>query len=549
MDKRTLLAIVLSLALMMGYQYYIAEKYPQKSKATQTAEVETTTRGTDKGIIVGNAPASSRQEVRQIIVQQESLAEKVDYREKGKDITVENPLYIAVFSSQGASLKSFKLKNFREAVKKDSELVEFVNVKEGMLNPLVTTFPNSSIDLPADVIYEADADSIDLTGGIDTKRLTFSWSYKDKIRIDKVFTFYSDKYAFELEMKVHNLSDNTLNENALLSWNWYFDPDADSDRYSHVGPVSYIKGDFETEKPAKLGEKKYLGPDVSWIGLERKYFIASMIPEQPSLTSFVVSKDNRNLVSTGLEGPKNTIPPRQSGVFRYTFYIGPKDYTILKAEGVGLENSIDFGSWIKWLALPLLYVLKFIYQYVHNYGLAIIILTIFVKMLFWPLGNISYKSMKEMQKLQPQMKTLRDKHKDDKAKMQQETMALYKRHKVNPMSGCFPMVIQLPVFFGLYRALLYSIELRHSPLFFWIQDLSAKDPYYITPIIMGATMFLQQRMSPTPGGNEMQAKLMMWMPVVFTFLFLSFPSGLVIYWLFNNILSIGQQYYINKRSS
>ena len=549
MDKRTLLAIVLSLALMMGYQYYIAEKYPQKSKATQTAEVETTTRGTDKGIIVGNAPASSRQEVRQIIVQQESLAEKVDYREKGKDITVENPLYIAVFSSQGASLKSFKLKNFREAVKKDSDLVEFVNVKEGMLNPLVTTFPNSSIDLPADVIYEADADSIDLTGGIDTKRLTFSWSYKDKIRIDKVFTFYSDKYAFELEMKVHNLSDDTLNENALLSWNWYFDPDADSDRYSHVGPVSYIKGDFETEKPAKLGEKKYLGPDVSWVGLERKYFIASMIPEQPSLTSFVVSKDNRNLVSTGLEGPKNTIPPRQSGVFRYTFYIGPKDYTILKAEGVGLENSINFGSWIKWLALPLLYVLKFIYQYVHNYGIAIIILTIFVKMLFWPLGNISYKSMKEMQKLQPQMKTLRDKHKDDKAKMQQETMALYKRHKVNPMSGCFPMVIQLPVFFGLYRALLYSIELRHSPLFFWIQDLSAKDPYYITPIIMGATMFLQQRMSPTPGGNEMQAKLMMWMPVVFTFLFLSFPSGLVIYWLFNNILSIGQQYYINKRSS
>ncbi|NQU03402.1 MAG: membrane protein insertase YidC, partial [Syntrophaceae bacterium] len=259
--------------------------------------------------------------------------------------------------------------------------------------------------------------------------------------------------------------------------------------------------------------------------------------------------DNRNLVSTGLEGPKNTIPPRQSGVFRYTLYLGPKDYSILKAEGVGLENSINFGSWIKWLALPLLYVLKFIYQYVHNYGVAIIILTIFVKMLFWPLGNISYKSMKEMQKLQPQMKTLRDKFKDDKAKMQQETMALYKRHKVNPMSGCLPMIIQLPVFFGLYRALLYSIELRHSPLFFWIQDLSAKDPYYITPIIMGATMFLQQRMSPTPGGNEMQAKLMMWMPVVFTFLFLSFPSGLVIYWLFNNILSIGQQYYINKRSS
>jgi YidC/Oxa1 family membrane protein insertase len=418
-----------------------------------------------------------------------------------------------------------------------------------MLTPLVTTFPNSSIDLPADVIYETDADSIDLREGIDTKQLTFSWSYPGKIKIEKVFTFYSDKYAFELEMKVHNLSNNTLKENALLSWKWYFNPDADSDRYSHVGPVSYIKGELETEKPAKLGEKKYLGPDVSWVGLESKYFIAAMIPEQPALTGFVVSKDDRNLVSAGLEGPKNTIPSGQAGIFRYTMYIGPKDHSILKAEGVGLENSINFGSWIKWLALPLLIILKLIYQYVHNYGVAIIILTILVKVVFWPLGNMSYKSMKEMQKLQPQMKALRDKYKDDKAKMQQETMALYKRHKVNPMSGCLPMVIQLPVFLGLYKALLYSIELRHSPLFFWIQDLSAKDPYYITPIVMGATMFLQQKMSPTPGGNEIQAKMMMWMPVIFTFLFLNFPSGLVIYWLFNNILSIGQQYYINKRSS
>ena len=157
--------------------------------------------------------------------------------------------------------------------------------------------------------------------------------------------------------------------------------------------------------------------------------------------------------------------------------------------------------------------------------------------------------MKGMQQLQHKMTEIREKYKKDKQRINQETMALYKTYKINPMSGCLPMLIQLPVFFGLYRALLYAIELRHSPFFFWIQDLSAKDPYYITPIIMGATMFLQQKMSPQPGGNEMQAKLMMWMPVIFTFMFLNFPSGLVIYWLFNNILSIGQQYYINKQNS
>ena len=212
---------------------------------------------------------------------------------------------------------------------------------------------------------------------------------------------------------------------------------------------------------------------------------------------------------------------------------------------MGLENSIDYG-WVKWLALPLLITLKYLNQFVHNYGIAIIIITTLIKIIFWPLGNKSYKSMKEMQSLQPKISELREKFKNDKTKLNQEVMQLYKKYKVNPMSGCLPMVIQIPVFFGLYKALLYSIELRHAPFAFWIQDLSAKDPYYITPIIMGATMLWQQKLSPQVG-DPMQAKLMLLMPIVFTFLFLNFPSGLVIYWLFNNILSIGQQYYINKR--
>ncbi|MEW6332901.1 MAG: YidC/Oxa1 family insertase periplasmic-domain containing protein, partial [Thermodesulfobacteriota bacterium] len=238
----------------------------------------------------------------------------------------------------------------------------------------------------------------------------------------------------------------------------------------------------------------------------------------------------------------------QSGVFQYSLYLGPKDYTLLKAMDIGLENAIDFGDWLKWLAMPLLIALKFLYGYVHNYGIAIIILTILIKLIFWPLGNKSYRSMKEMQKLQPKMAALREKYKDDKTKLSQESMALYKSHKVNPLGGCLPMIVQIPVFFGLYKALLYAIELRHSPLFWWIQDLSEKDPYYITPIVMGATMFIQQKMTPT-GADPLQAKIMLFMPVIFTFMFLTFPSGLVIYWLFNNVISIGQQIYINRQST
>ena len=546
MDKRTLLAVVLSLAVLMGYQYFFQKPLPRTPGEPVQNAGETA--GKTENIprdITGDQSTHATP----VIDHRKSLAEKSEDKGTEKDIIVEGPMYTAIFSSRGAGLKSFKLKDYRKDMSKDSPLVELVNVGGSTDYPLATTFPESSIDIPVDVIYESNLDSVDFLDSVNAKDLIFSWSYPGEIRVDKIYTFYPDRYSFDLEVRLTNLSGSTIKENALIEWNRYVDPSEKTDRYSHEGPISYVRDKVVSEKVKKLGAREFSGPDVSWGGFETKYFIAAMIPEQPSLTNFIVSKDPKNMVFTALEGPKNIIPPDQSGSFRYVLYTGPKKYNNLHAQNVNLEDSIDFGSWVKWLALPLLKALNWIDKYVHNYGAAIIILTILVKLIFWPLGNISYRSMKGMQKLQPQMKKLQEKHKDDKAKLQKETMALYKSNKVNPMSGCLPMLIQLPVFFGLYRALLYSIELRHAPFIFWIQDLSAKDPYYITPIIMGATMFLQQKMSPAPGGNEMQAKMMMWMPVVFTFLFLNFPSGLVIYWLFNNILSIGQQYYINKQNS
>ena len=546
MDKRTLLAVVLSLAVLMGYQYFF-QKTPPRTPGDLTQHTGETVDKTDnrsQGLTTNQgSPATPA------IDRRKALTEQNENKGSGKDITVESPLYTATFSSKGAGLMSFKLKDYRRDMEKDSPLVELVNVGGSTEYPLFATFPESTIDIPADVLYESNVDSVDLTDAVNANELIFSWSYPGEIRVEKIYTFYPDRYSFDLEIRLTNLSGDTIKQNALIVWNHYMDPSKKIDKYSHVGPISYVKNKVVSEKIKKLGAREFSGPDVSWGGFETKYFIAAMIPEQPSLTNFMVSKDSKEMVFTALEGPNNLIPPDQSGSFRYVVYLGPKKYSNLKAQNVSLENSIDFGSWIKWLALPLLTALNWIHKYVLNYGVAIIILTILVKLIFWPLGNISYRSMKGMQKLQPQMKKLQEKYKDDKAKLQQETMALYRANKVNPMSGCFPMLIQLPVFFGLYRALLYSIELRHAPFVFWIQDLSAKDPYYITPIVMGATMFLQQKMSPQPGGNEMQAKMMMWMPVVFTFLFLNFPSGLVIYWLFNNILSIGQQYYINKQKS
>jgi YidC/Oxa1 family membrane protein insertase len=565
MDKRTLLAVVLSIGVVLIYQSFFAPTpVKQPTPAQQAATVAQSQVQQIQEAAQGTSPTASLQ---QKTAAKLATAQMVTGTER--EVVVETSLYSAVFTTRGAALKSFQLKQYKTALENTEDLVdifyrligkgkpvpegqsrpvELVHVLQGMQRPLSLSFPDSTVNIPEDGFYEADSSKIEMTSGAEPRKLTFSQTFPGEVRVDKIFTFHRDKFSFDLEIKVHNLSNVPLNQNSGLTWHQDVDPAAPVDSYGHDGPVSYIGKSIDRPEVSKLEADKLLGPNVSWGAFESKYFIAALIPQNPSLTSFRMSKDASNLISLGLKGPKQMIPPGQPGVFSYSLYLGPKDYTILKAQNVGLENAIDFGDWLKWLAMPLLIALKFLYGYVHNYGIAIIILTILIKLIFWPLGNKSYKSMKEMQKLQPKMAALREKYKDDKTKLSQESMALYKTHKVNPLGGCLPMIVQIPVFFGLYKSLLYAIELRHSPLFWWIQDLSAKDPYYITPIIMGGTMFLQQKMTPT-GADPMQAKIMLFMPVIFTFMFLSFPSGLVIYWLFNNIISIGQQIYINKQPS
>ena len=533
MDKKTILAIVLAFAVVLIFQMFFVKPAPQ-----QPVPVE-------KGEKLAGSPAEKAQQIPAAPVQAKAvLPTKTSI--PAQDITVETPLYSAVFTTRGAALKSFKLKDYRQTLAANSPLVELVDVKAGMNPPLVVTFPDSSVIVSPDDMYKADTGSVSLAQGSDTQKITFSVSYPRGIRVEKIFTFYGDRYRCDLDVRVYNATALNLQEKAQLTWNQYVDPKAEEDSYGHAGPIYAIKNDRDSSTVGKMEARKVLGPEVSWGAFESKYFIAALIPRQPSLTSLVLAKNENDLVSVSLEGPNNIVPTEQSSLFSYSLYLGPKEYQSLKAEGIGLEDAIDFGSWIKWLALPLLISLNFLYTFIHNYGIAIILLTIVIKIIFWPLGNKSYKSMKDMQKLQPLMNELKIKYKDDKQRLNQEVMQLYKTRKINPLGGCLPMILQIPVFFGLYKALLYSIELRHQPFVWWIQDLSAKDPYYITPIIMGATMFWQQKMTPAVG-DPMQQKVMLLMPVVFTFLFLNFPSGLVIYWLFNNILSIGQQYYINKK--
>ena len=271
--------------------------------------------------------------------------------------------------------------------------------------------------------------------------------------------------------------------------------------------------------------------------------------------------DKNDVLEAQYLGPASIINPAGRHVFEYKLFFGPKSTKILKGLDYELSKAINFGMF-NFLAKPCLWFMNIIYGIIPNYGVAIILLTVFIKAILWPLGTKSYKSMAQMKKIQPLMMELREKYKNDKKKMNMEIMALYKTYKVNPVGGCLPMLLQMPVFFALYRMLYEAIELRHAPFFGWITDLSAPDrlfrfgfsipfmqePYGIPvlTIIMGGTMFLQQKLTP-PMGDPAQAKMMMFMPLIFTVIFINFSSGLVLYWLINNVLSIAQQYHITKK--
>lgn len=530
MDKRTVLAIVLSLAVIIIYQVFF---FKPPVKQPVSAPVKET------------VPAKEAYPIPPRPVK-ETLSSMPTSGEE-KQVTVDTPLYRAVFTTRGAGLVSFKLKKYKKSLAADAEPVDLVSLKPGMKAPLGVSFSLSSFDLPDDLYFQSSREGLELEEKKKEERLSFSSVVPGRIKIEKVFTFYPDRYAIDLEIKVSNLTNTPIEQMAVINWYEYLDPQVEKDDYGHTGPVTFFKNEVARPEIKKIKEDKVFGPGLIWGGFESKYFLAAFIPANPALASMYVAKPAKDdEITVMVRGEKLVIPANQEASINYRLYLGPKEYNLLKAEGTNLEDAIDFGSWLKWLAMPLLITLNFFNKYINNYGISIILLTVLIKIIFWPLGNKSYKSMKEMQKLQPKLLELREKYKNDKQRLSQETMALYKAHKINPLGGCLPMIIQIPVFFGLYKALLYAIELRHAPFFGWIKDLSAKDPYYITPIIMGATMFIQQKMTPT-GGDPMQQKIMLWMPVVFTFLFLNFPSGLVIYWLFNNIISIGQQIYVNKR--
>jgi YidC/Oxa1 family membrane protein insertase len=462
-------------------------------------------------------------------------------------VTIDTPLYRATLTTEGGVLTRWELKRYTETVKGSDPVVLYPPMERPTASaPFSIEIPGVNTSVLNEAIYHLEGGNAQLDKEHPSARvrLFVSLPLKDgsgrTVTVDKELLFHSDTYRVDLTFRVDGLNGPygvTLGD----SFGLHEGQGPQQRFFGHLGAVSLIGDKLVMDKPDKLdGPTVVHTGDVHWTAIEGKYFVAALIPTMPLGEVTVARMD-----TTGISAALSLQPSRREEL---ALYAGPKEYKALTALHAGLEQTIDFGwfmfgslTLVRFLAKPLFLLLQFLHGYTHNYGVAIILLTALIKLLFVPLTHKSYTSMKAMQALQPKMAELQKKYKDDKERFNKELFQLYRTHKVNPLGGCLPMLLQIPVFVAFYNILYSTIELRHAPFFWWIHDLSAKDPYYVLPLIMGATMFIQQKIQPS-AMDPKQARMMMLMPVIFTFMFLQFPSGLVLYWLVNNLLTILQQY-------
>ena len=534
--KRVLLATALSFLVIVTWSYFFT---PEPRPAPQQA-------GSQQ---VSQAPAAQVSPDFPGAAAAEKNSPATFVPTDGKSITVETPLYVAQLNTQGGVLEHFTLQKYKQTIANDSLHIDLVSKQAASVAPLGVIYNG----LPTWNKGQWSFDGSDSTSlsGTDASVLRFVCRIGG-MELVRELTFHADSYLIEETLRLQNLSGAQAQSRVTFTLaSTGLAPKDDS--YNHTR-VAWLNNDGLTEeKDVDDAKEGILGDNgLLWGGLQSNYFLMALAPE----TSDAVFKAKYvdDVYRMGVEKGGLLVEPGMETTVVNDYYIGPKEEEYLQGAPNQISRAVDFG-FFDFLAKPLLIGLNWFYSYVGNYGVAIILLTVCIKILFWPLSHKSYKSMNKMKKIQPMMTRVREKYKDDRQKMNQEMMQLYKTYKVNPAGGCVPMLIQIPVFFGLYQALLGSIELRHAVFikylpftdYIWLADLSAKDPFYITPLIMGATMFLQQKLTPSPG-DPTQAKIMLFMPVIFTFMFLNFPSGLVVYWLVNNVLSIGQQWLMLRKA-
>lgn len=535
MERNAVLFLLLSIAIIVGYSVLFPPApppQPDQSESRPPAPVngagpEKTAPGTGPQAVAPSPPTPSG-----------------TTPGSERTVVVETNLYRATLSTRGGVITSWRLARYTNGPENRTPIDLLTPPPPGGLGPLSVVVEGGDEEARRafqEGLFTLEGGDLRLSEDRPVGTLRFEARTAGGAVLAKRLTFHHDDYLVDVDVTTWGLGGGyrlTLGENfGIREW-------GDATFVGYIGPSSLINGKVVQDKPSKLGDEPAVHSGrVSWTALQDKYFLTALIPASAEST-VVAERFAEKRLTIGLR----QTAPADGKPLVVRLYAGPKEYDRLAALQIGLQETIDFGwfiygSWslVRLIAEPLFLLLQFLHGFTGNYGIAIILLTTLIKTAFAPLSHKSFVSMKAMAALQPQTQALQKKYKHDKMKLNQELMSLYKTNKVNPLGGCLPMVVQIPFFIALFNILYTAIELRQAPFVGWIKDLSVQDPYYVLPVLMGVTMFIQQKMQPTTM-DPRQAKIMLFLPVIFTFFFLAFPAGLVLYWMTNNILTILQQY-------
>lgn len=538
--RRLILFVALSLGLMLAWE----KIFPQKPTPAQTQSVSAS----------ADIPAATNSSTNVVSDGAFNLA-------SDKTITVTTDLMKVNISTMGGDIREVDLLKYSDYDDTSKPYQLLLNQKNRVFiaqTGLISA--NQDLKLPTHKsLFSSDKDSYTLASGQDSVSVTLKADAGNDIIIYKTYTFKRDSYVIDTSYQITNNSASVLN-NVSAYWRFLRDEQAPSGEtkfvHTFTGPVYYTTdAKFNAVKFDNLVKNDVDYPqnvNNGWIGFTEHYFTSLWLLNPYNHPAVCINGvacrfnlktvDDGKLASAGLMTDLPAIQPHTSYSVSVPMYVGPQEYKAMATAAPELERTKDYG-WVYIFATPLFWLLVHIYEYVKNWGWAIILLTVLVKVVLFPLTRASYKSMAKMKALAPRMEKLKAQYGDDKVKLQQAMMAMYREEKVNPVGGCLPMLLQIPVFIGLYWALLGSVELRQAH-FLWISDLSRPDPYYILPVVLAGTMFLQTFLNP-PAADPVQAKMMRIMPLAFSVMFFFFPAGLVVYWLVNNVLSMGQQWYVN----
>lgn len=538
-SPRTILFIAFLVVSFFLYQNWMVETAPG-TKANETATVTQSSNNTENSDVPSSGSAAADvPEGDQPVVSQQSET----------TIRVRTDVLDVEIDTHGGDVVSTELLKFAKDLGTEERFQLLQNrsnsvyvAQSGLIGP-------DGIDASGDGRPSYNYEKESYQSETDVIEVPLTYTTESGAIYRKVFTFTPGKYNVDVRFEIENNTSNALNtqfygqlkrsmgtgESGSMIMPTYFGA-----AYSHDDD-KFEKYDFDDMLDKKLNVTSQTG----WVSMLEHYFVSAWIPEQGQPNRLFSRVANGSQAIIGVIYPMTEIQAGSSKVIESQLYLGPKDQDAMAQIVEHLDLTVDYG-FLWWLAQPIFKLLQFLQSLVINWGLAIILTTVIVKALLFPLTKAQYVSMAKMRMLQPKMTALRERYGDDRQKMSSAMMKLYKEEKVNPLGGCLPMLLQLPIFLALYWVLLESVELRHSEFVFWIQDLSTKDPYYILPILMGASMFLMQRLQPTPTADPMQQKLFQYMPVIFTVFFLWFPSGLVLYWLVSNLITIAQMLIIYR---